>query len=104
MKIKMTDGSTPAKYEQIITVTLNKEHNGIELAFRYKPNESERAKLKRAGYKWHYKKMVWYAVNTPDRIAAIRTLAGTIKYPDEWNTPETPDNPSRDVIQDHEAA
>lgn len=78
---KLKKAEKPHKYEQIITVSFNKEHNGIELSFRFKPNATERAKLKRAGFKWHYKKMVWYATNNADRLAAVGTLAGTIKYP-----------------------
>ena len=78
---KLKKADKPHKYEQIVTVTFNKEHNGIELSFRFKPNATERAKLKRAGFKWHYKKMVWYATNNADRLAAVSTLAGTIKYP-----------------------
>lgn len=84
---KLKKAEKPHKYEQIITVSFNKEHNGIELSFRFKPNATERAKLKRAGFKWHYKKMVWYATNNADRWAAIAVLNGTIKYPDDF-TPE----------------
>lgn len=79
---KLKKAEKPAKYEQIITVSFNKKYNGIELSFRFKPNADERAKLKRAGFKWHYKKMVWYATNNADRLAAVGTLRGTINYPD----------------------
>ena len=80
---KLQKAEKPHKYEQIITVSFNKEHNGIELSFRFKPNATERAKLKKAGFKWHYKKMVWYATNNADRLAAVGTLCGTIKYPED---------------------
>ena len=79
---KLKKAEKPHKYEQIISVSFNQEHNGIELSFRFKPNADERAKLKRAGFKWHYQKCVWYAVNTADRLAAVGTLRGTINYPD----------------------
>ena len=93
MKITSMQPDGPAKYEQIITVQINSERHGLELAFRFKPNATERAKLKRGGYKWHYKKMVWYATNTPDHAAVIGTLAGTIKYPDGWNVPDRAADP-----------
>ena len=85
---KLKKAEKPAKYEQIITVSFNKKYNGIELSFRFKPNATERAKLKRAGFKWHYKKMVWYATNNADRLAAIGTLTGTIKYPEDMKKSE----------------
>lgn len=93
---KLKKAEKAGKYEQIITVTFNKKYNGIELSFRFKPNASERAKLKRAGFKWHYKKMVWYATNNADRLAAVGTLAGTIKYPEDMEKPEEKKDPARD--------
>lgn len=91
----------PTKYEQIITVSINQQYNGIELSFRLKPDASERAKLKRAGYKWHYKKMVWYATNTPARVEMIKDLKGTIKYPDNWRVPEKKQDEASDDLTDY---
>ena len=91
----------PAKYEQIITVSINKQYNGIELSFRLKPDASERAKLKRAGYKWHYKKMVWYATNTPGRVAMIKDLRGTIQYPDGWISPDEKQDKTSESLTDY---
>lgn len=98
MKITIKDATQPAKYEQIITVAINEKYHGLELSFRFKPNATERAKLKRAGYKWHYKKMVWYATNTPDHIAVISTLCGTVKYPDDWKIQDEQHDTPRDAI------
>ena len=98
MKITTTDAMQPGKYEQIITVAINEKYNGIELAFRFKPNATERAKLKRYGFKWHYKKMIWYATNTSDHIAVIDKLVGTKQYPDGWKMSDKQPDSSRDVI------
>lgn len=91
--MKATDGKankhvTHNKHEQKINVVLNKEHNGIELYFSYKPLAADRALLKSAGYKWHYMKAAWYAVNTPEHAAIIKQLHGSITYPDGWTAPD----------------
>lgn len=107
--MKSTGGSLKAvtksgKYEQIITVSINKALNGIELSFRYKPSECDRAAMKRDGWKYHYKKMIWYAVNTPEHAATIGKLHGTIKYPEGWKPATRADNTLADFIKNNATA
>ena len=94
--MKATEGKaskhiTHNKYELKISVVLCPEHHGIELYFNRKPTAVDRIELKKAGYKWHYMKSCWYAVNNPEHIAIINTLHGSVKYPDDWKI-----NQSRD--------
>ena len=88
---RLKKASKPGKYEQIITVSINEKLHGIELTFRYKPTATDRAAMKRDGWKYHYKKMLWYATNTPEHAATINKLHGMKKYPDGWNIPARDD-------------
>lgn len=75
------------------TYTTNKEHNGIEIRFDNKPAEEIRAKLKENGFRWHRKKAVWYAKNTPERLTLaenIGAIEAAYKYADEIKEEERP--------------
>ena len=56
------------------TFTLNQEHNGIEIIFDDKPNFETRAALKENGFRWHRKKALWYAKQTPERIELAQSI------------------------------
>ena len=55
-------------------VNLNKELNGIELAFDSKPERATLDAIKAQGFKWNGRKMVWYAKQTADRLTFAQTL------------------------------
>lgn len=54
--------------------TINQELNGIEITFEAKPTADTLASLKANGYRWHRVKKVWYAKQTPDRLAIAESL------------------------------
>lgn len=45
-------------------ISINKEHNGIEINFDSKPSADIREQLKSNGFRWHKVNKVWYAKNT----------------------------------------
>lgn len=56
---------------------INQALNGIEISFDKKPGEIIRGELKKAGYRWHNLKKVWYAKNTSDRLALAKRITNT---------------------------
>ena len=54
--------------------TLNQEHNGIEISFDYKPVPAVLTALKKAGYRWHNTKKVWYAKQTAERLKIAEAI------------------------------
>lgn len=56
--------------------TINQELNGIEISFEAKPTADTLAALKANGYRWHRVKKVWYAKQTPDRLALAESITG----------------------------
>ncbi len=56
------------------TLTENTEKNGIEITFTEKPDKDTLTTLKANGFKWHSKKKLWYAKNTPERLEIAQTL------------------------------
>lgn len=56
------------------TITLNQEHNGIEIKFPEKPNRATLDTLKSLGFRWHRQKALWYAKNTTERMEQIENL------------------------------
>lgn len=59
------------------TYAINQALNGIEISFDKKPGEIIRGELKKAGYRWHNLKKVWYAKNTSDRLALAKRITNT---------------------------
>lgn len=55
--------------------TLNQELNGIEIKFDSKPGEITRDELKKAGFRWHKVKKVWYAKQSAERLELAEKLA-----------------------------
>lgn len=58
-----------------VEMFINDELNGIELKFTSRPSQEVREELKQKGFKWHHKKAVWYAKNTPERLELAQDLA-----------------------------
>lgn len=58
------------------TYAINQALNGIEISFDRKPGEIIRGELKKAGYRWHNLKKVWYAKNTSERLALAQKITG----------------------------
>lgn len=57
------------------TLTLNQELNGIEIRFDAKPLQATLDGLKKLGFRWHNKKKLWYAKNTPERLEMAQAIA-----------------------------
>lgn len=57
-------------------LAINQELNGIEITFESKPEAATLEALKAAGYRWHKVKKLWYAKNTPDRLALAEAIEG----------------------------
>lgn len=57
-----------------MTITLNKEKNGIELRFDGKPSDEVREAMKNNGFKWSMKQKMWYAHMNDERIAFANSL------------------------------
>lgn len=72
----------------MVQLTLNKELNGIEISFDSKPDSDTLTALKKAGYRWHRVKKVWYAKQTADRLTLAERLANLDTMP-EIKTNET---------------
>ena len=58
------------------TYTINPTFNGIEITFSGKPDRATLDTLKAAGYRWHNVKKLWYAKQTPERLALAQQIAG----------------------------
>lgn len=56
------------------TMTLNSALNGIEIAFPEKPSQNTLAALKTSGFRWHGKKKIWYAKQTPERLTLAQEI------------------------------
>lgn len=56
------------------TITTNPEFNGIEISFTEKPARCTLEALKAQGFRWHNKKAIWYAKNTPERMEAAQAI------------------------------
>jgi len=56
--------------------TINPEFKGIEVTFDGKPAESIREELKKAGFRWHGAKKLWYARETAERLALAQKITG----------------------------
>lgn len=52
----------------LATFSINQECNGIEVTFDGKPSDQVRDRLKKAGYRWHKVKKLWYARQTEARL------------------------------------
>ena len=55
-------------------ITLNQEHNGIEIKFPEKPSRDTLDALKALGFRWHRQKALWYAKQTAERMEQIENL------------------------------
>lgn len=64
-------------HEDIATITLNEEMNGIELRFPSKPSQSIIDDLKAHGFRWSGKQKMWYAKRSNERIAYVEGLNGS---------------------------
>lgn len=58
------------------TFTLNSELNGIEIRFTEKPAAETLESLKSNGFRWHNKKKLWYAKQSPERLAIAKRITG----------------------------
>ena len=56
-------------------INLNNDLNGIEIIFDAKPNGATLEGLKAYGFRWHNVKKLWYAKQTPERIAYAESIS-----------------------------
>ena len=57
--------TTGQEVSQAVTMTLNPEHQGVELRFPEKPAEAVLTRLKLAGWRWTRFNACWYQKDTP---------------------------------------
>ena len=62
----------PQPQSDSVRVEFNAEHNGVEVYFPSKPDNSVRDALKLAGFRWHSVKKCWYATRTEAHLHALR--------------------------------
>lgn len=62
------------------TITTNPEFNGIEISFAEKPARCTLDALKAQGFRWHNKKALWYAKNSPERMEAAQAICDIGDY------------------------
>lgn len=67
-------------------VTMNPDHNGIELTFDEKPSATVRTQMKSLGFRWHGVKKFWYAKQTKERLALAKKLSGSTATKSETTT------------------
>ena len=61
------------------TMNLNAAKNGIELKFSEKPEDAIRTALKDLGIRWSNKMGIWWAKQTPERLALAESLCTPVK-------------------------
>lgn len=54
----------------------NEEHKGIEVVFPSSPKAEVRTALKVNGFRWHNAKKMWFAKETKERLALVKSLVG----------------------------
>lgn len=54
----------------------NEEHKGIEVVFPSSPKAEIRTALKSNGFRWHNTKKMWFAKETKERLALVKSLVG----------------------------
>lgn len=67
--------------EAEVTVTENKELDGVEIRFASKPSDEAIAQLKSNGFRWSRFNKLWYAKNTEENLAFAKSLI--VEQPDE---------------------
>lgn len=60
-----------------ITITPNKEYQGLEISFSQVPSPEIRKQLKEHGFRWHSVKKVWFAKETVERSLFAQSLRET---------------------------
>lgn len=74
------------------TYTINEKFNGIEITFDSKPGADIRTQLKENGFRWHNKKGLWYAKNTPDRLTLAEAISEGKTAPKKEKAPKAKAN------------
>ena len=81
----------------MMTLTINQELNGIEVAFDSKPEQSTLNTLKENGFRWHKVKKIWYAKQTADRLALAHRITGE-QNKETQDAPKTENKKPADMI------
>lgn len=71
-------------------VTINEEKNGIEIRFENKPEAEVLEALKENGFRWSGKQKMWYAKQSEERIAFVKSI-GEVSAKDNAEKDETDD-------------
>lgn len=67
----------------VATMMINNELNGIEIKFDCKPMACTLEVLKKAGFRWHNLKKIWYAKQTAERLEIAKTVTGLEEYAEQ---------------------
>ena len=112
LTIKENNKSERLKGDNMTTLAINKELNGIEVIFESKPAQAVIDSLKNNGFRWHRVKKLWYAKNTAERLALAESIVDrkveTAKeeskkdtaLPSFWDRCKTDDIPEHDTHTD----
>lgn len=73
--VRVIETVEEVKEENPVEIFINDKLNGVELKFKSKPDEETREALKAKGFRWHFKKAVWYAKKSPDTMELAQKIA-----------------------------
>lgn len=73
-KMAKTTRTKKSEVKAMASYELNKEHNGVEIKFIEKPEVEIREALKKAGFRWHNTKQVWYAKQSEKTLTLAKKL------------------------------
>jgi hypothetical protein len=88
-----------------VTMTLNRQHNGVELRFGTKPGEEILNNLRANGFRWHGRRHMWYAKQAEKTLSLAERLSGTGPTLEEAPVIEVSElRPAANVSEYHEAS
>lgn len=76
--VRVIETVDEVKEENPVEIFINEKLNGVELKFKSKPNEQTREALKEKGFRWHFKKAVWYAKKNPETMELAQKIAQAV--------------------------
>lgn len=72
-------------------VTLNQDKNGIEVRFDGKPTKDVLDKLKENGFRWSNRQKMWYAKQSKERLALVKSFSSETTKTEKVSTNEVYD-------------
>lgn len=77
-----------------VVLRRNQEQQGLELQFPERPERSVIEQIKEQGFRWHHKKKLWFAKETPARLEFAKRLGADI---DPGRRLDTSSNARKDI-------